>query len=120
MKDIFSDYGTGRISEIFAHNINDIVVSDSEVREKRTREYGGMVLNPLMDAGIPIETLEHLKVEFVNPAQRESKDKLSLAGANTDLGKIQREILKEFGKEVFVRLNLSVVEKKIWNFRGKK
>lgn len=71
-----------------------------------------LILTPLVIEKIPVETLEHLKLEFVAPVgKKEMTEEIS-----KDLYHIKEVLTTEFGDEVVRRLKLSIVEEKVRNF----
>jgi hypothetical protein len=102
-------------SEMLVRSIDDIVARESEEREKLTGEYMGMMLEPLRKGGVAIESLEHLKVSFLDSDKRLNMDEIKI-NENTPLGRIQKDVLDRFGSEVFRRISLQLVEEKVNRF----
>jgi len=71
-----------------------------------------LIITPLVIEKIPIETLEHLKLEFTQPIKRSGAS----GQISKDLQKINEVLTAEFGSEVIKRLRLSIVEEKIRTF----
>lgn len=96
----------------FAGTIDQILAMGQKKREVYTKEYGGMILEPLREAGIDIDILEHLDIDFVDKDERKKPEDIMI-GENTELGSIQKIVLETMGPEVFKRLNFHLSEEKI-------
>lgn len=84
-------------------------VDDEEKKNRLTMEYGSMVLSPLKDSGVPLETLEHLDIQFVAKKDRKEPKEIVI-DEDTELGKIQKAIRDTLGVEVLRRLDINMSE----------
>jgi len=98
---------------ILADKIDAITSKPREERTRLTHEYIPMILQPLAEAGVPIETLEHLDIEFVDPDMRRNLNDIKVE-VGTWTGMIQTEISRVLGPEILSRLDLSYSEEVVY------
>lgn len=71
-----------------------------------------LIISPLVIEKVPVEILEHLRLEFVPPVVKDESYKQN----GEDLLQIKKVLTAEFGNEVIRRLKLSIVKEKVRNF----
>jgi hypothetical protein len=80
-----------------------------ENSEKHCIKVIDIIMAPLINGRVPIETLERLKVEFVSPkGEAEITEQI-----NEDLQHVEEDLAAEFGNGVVRRLKLSLNQYKI-------
>jgi len=68
-----------------------------------------MIIAPLVIENIPVETLEHLKIEFISP----NNEAETVEQADRGLRQIKEVLTIEFGEEVLRRLKLSIEKESV-------
>lgn len=104
--------------------IGPFIVSaiDRTLRSKQSNNQGSsdrhcvsltdLIITPLVIEKVPNEILEHLKLEFVLPADKDEPAEQN----DEDLLRIKQVLTAEFGNEVIKRLKLSLVKERVRNF----